>query len=89
MRKVLGAALAMAAIVSTATTATASKKDAISYEQGFKMSSQKISPYMGSGDANPRKHIKTPKVNQRQKRKLLRSNPHLRNSKKNPIKKRR
>lgn len=37
-------------------------------------------------NANPHVHIRTPKINQRQKRKYLRQNPHLRRSKKNPLK---
>lgn len=89
MRKVIGAAIALAAMTSMTASATTAKQEAAVYEQDYKTASQKISPYMGSGDPYPKKHIRTPKVNQRQKRKLLRSNPHLRNSKKNPIKKRR
>lgn len=56
---------------------TQSKKDAINQRISMPrpVSARRIN---GASDANPYKYCVTPKGNQRQKRKFLRQNPHLR-----------
>jgi hypothetical protein len=59
-------------------TQSQSKKDAIQVRHAPVRPVGKKSQFHGAGDANPYKHNRTPKKNQRQLRKLWRQNPHIR-----------
>lgn len=79
-RMLLGA-LGMIAAIAPA-MASGHTKEAVPYEKGLKPTVKEVSPIFGAGTANPHKHQRKGFYNQRQYRKLLRQNPHLRNSKK-------
>lgn len=64
------------------TTQQQSRKDAVQVKHTPVRPVSKINDLFGSGDANPYKHNRRGVLNQRQWRKWLRSNPHMRNSKK-------
>lgn len=85
MRKhfgILTAMVAMGAITAAPVSASGGNKDfGIVRSLPSRPVSQKR--FVGASDANPYKYNKTPKSNQRQKRKYLRQNPHMRRKYKN------
>jgi hypothetical protein len=66
------------AIQSNNATQQQSRKDAIQEKHIPVRPVSRKSDFHGAGDANPFKHIRTPKSNQRQLRKLWRQCPHSR-----------
>ena len=83
MRKSLALLAGMAFMASVAPAmATGHTKESVDYRKGIRPSVTKKSVLHGTGDANPWKHTRTPKFNQRQYRKWLRQNNNMRKSKK-------
>ena len=77
MKRSMGFLAAMIALAGlNAQAASGHAKDTAAIQHSIKMPSAQRGKFIGSGDPNPYKHIRTPKKNQRQIRKWRRQNPH-------------
>jgi hypothetical protein len=80
MKKQIFGLLAMAAAIGSVGATVPSKSNtAPVINNANKKPVAQINNFVRSESANPYKHIRTPKKNQRQKRKYLRQNPNMRN----------
>jgi hypothetical protein len=75
---ILTAFMGLAAIGAHTGASASIKKDAVMNIENIKRPTAQTSKFVGASNANPYKHIRTPKFNQRQKRKLWRQVGHMR-----------